>query len=447
MLEGPKNIIGLLVQLEEKSRENPDDVGLMQRLARLYFKNGAIEDSARIYEKILKIQPENVPVLVELANCRIRQKEYEEATFLLERAQEIKPGFYVTFLTFARMYEAQKITDRQISFLMLAANAAPEKTEIRLALAEQLKKHGDLNGAIEQYRNIVRDHPRLEAALFGLGTLLMKKNDLAEAMQSFRTILRINPGAFDAHFNLANCLFRQKKFKMAIDHFRISCRRKDLMERSLYLMAQCHFKLKDYDRAIVAMEKLVSVDEENISYQKCLAEIYEESGEYDLARDIYKFLSRIAPERPEFMVKHAEMHIAMKDFASAEKALDMLFRTHPGHLEGHKLLGEIYLAKGHYKAAVEEFKRTLMINENYADAYLCLAKVYAEIGDIQNECDALKKAVELGVENPALLLKLGQIENKLKLPTSLDRFKRVTELDPASDCALEAEYYLKHQAA
>lgn len=447
MLEAPRNMIGLLVQLEQEARENPDDINLMQRLARLYLKNGASEDATRIYEKILRLEPENALVMVELANCHIRHGQYEDATFLLERAQEIKPGLYAVFLTFSRLYEAQKDTGRQVSFLMLAANAAPEKTEIRLALADLLKRHGDVCGAIAQYRSLVDENPRHEPALFALGTLLMNRSELNEAMLCFRRILNFNPGAFDAHFNLANCLFRQKKYLLAITHFRFAGRSKKLVERSLYLSAQCHLHLGDFDRAIVAMEQLVGFDENNLAYQKSLAEIYHAAQEYDMARDTWRLLSRMAPERPEFMVKYAETLVLLRDFTRAEKALDELFRRHPGHLEGHRILGEIYLHKGQFKAAIEEFKRTLMINEKYAVVYLDLARVYAETGESDKEYEALKKAFDLGIEKPEMLLKLGQLENRLNQPLSLQRFRRITELAPNSDCALEAEYYLRHQVA
>lgn len=447
MLEAPRNMIGLLGQLEQEAREKPDDIQLMQRLARLYLKNDAIEDSTRIYENILKLEPENAMVMAELANCRIRQQQFEEASFLLERAQEIRPGYYAVFLTFARLFEARRDTSQQVRFMMLAANAAPEKAEIRLTLADLLKRHGDVSGAITQYKILIEENPGLEAALFALGTLLMHRSELNEAMKCFRRILNNNPGAFDAHFNLANCLFRQKKFQMAITHFRFATRSKHLVERSLYLSAQCYSNLNDFDRAIVAMEKLVSHDENNVAYQKSLAETYLLAGEYDLARDTLRFLTRIAPERPEFMVKHAETLVLMKDFEMAEKALDTLFRQHPGHLEGHRLLGEVYLQRGMYKAAIEEFRRTLMINEKYARVYVSLARAFAELGDSDNEYASLNKACELGIEEPRILLKLGQLENRLKLPTSLDRFRRITEIAPDSDVALEAQYYLKHQAA
>lgn len=447
MLEAPRNMIGLLVQLEQESAQNPDDIQLMQRLARLYLKNGAVEESARVLEKILRIEPDNALITVEMAGCRIRQQQYQEAEFLLERAQELKPGLYAIFLTWSKLYEALRQTQKQVSYLMLAAAAAPEKAEIRLALADLLKRHGDINGAVSQYRNLLEDKPDFEPALFALGNLLMSRNELNEAMQCFRRIVNRNPGAFDAHFNLGNCLFRQRKYKMALSHFRFSSRSKDLIERSLYLSAQCWLNLKDHDRAIVTMEKLVNFDENNLSYQKGLAEVYMQAEEYDLARDSWRFLTVLAPERSEFLVSYAETLVRLHNLEEAQKALDDLFRRHPGHLEGHRLLAEIYLQKGLFSDAIEEYKRTLMINEDYALVYLGLARVYKETGDFSSEYEALSRAAELGIEEPKMLLRLGQLEKRLNLPTSLDRFRRITELVPDTNLAREAQYYLKHQAA
>ncbi len=447
MLESPKELTGLLVQLEEQSRQNPEDTELMLRLARLYVRNGDNQQAVNVFSKVLKTNPDNFAIMVELAACHIRSESYLDAQFYLDRALELKPGFANAFITYARMYECMGDLHKQISFMMMAANALPEKTEIRLALAEQLKRYGDLNGAVTQYRQILEIQPDLEIANFSLGTMLMKQNDLNGAMQCFRRIISTNPGAFDAHFNLAGCLFRQRKYTMAITHFRMACRKSDLQARSMYLMAQCYFKMADFDQAIVAMEKLVESDERNVSYWKCLAEIYEAAEEFDLAVDVYRKLTILAEERAEFAVKLAENQIRAGDQARAEKTLDALFRRFPGHIEGHRILGDLYAARGQFKSALEEYQRTLMLNENLPEVFVSMATVYRNLNDAAEEQKALQRAIELGRETPTILLRLGELERKLKLPASLDRFRRITELVPDTNFAREAEYYLRHKAA
>ena len=447
MLHSPQEFTGLLSQLKKQSIQTPADLKLLLRLARLYTKNNDYSEAEKIYKKYLKADSKNASVMVEFAISLIKAENYEDAELQIERALTVEPGMVQAFLTGANLYEKTGNTQKQISFLMMAANVKPDNYGIRLTLAEQLRKYGDFNGAKAQYDIILSANPEQETANFSKGSILMRQEKLNDAIQCFLKIINNNPSAFDAHFNLASCFFRQKKYASAINHFRISSRDKELANRSLYLMAQCYAKRNDLDQAIVAMEKLIDIDGNNISYRKTLGELYENANEYDLAEDVYFDLTNIAPTRSEFWLKLAFAQIKNKNFEKAQRTLNKVFRVQPGHLEAHRVLGELYAAKKQFKEAIEEFQRMLMLNENNSEVYYSLAKIYKEIGYENEEMEALSKAVSTGKETVTILLRLGELERKFKLPTSLDRFKRIKELAPESDSAKEADYYIKHLAA
>ena len=88
-----------------------------------------------------------------------------------------------------------------------------------------------------------------------------------------------------------------------------------------------------------------------------------------------------------------------------------------------------------------------MLNEKNGDAYYSLAKIYHEINNEADEMDALNKAVCNGKETAEILLRLGELERKYNVPTSLERFRRIKDLLPESDFAKEADYYIRHPAA
>jgi tetratricopeptide (TPR) repeat protein len=251
MLEGPKGFSGLLLQLEAESQHNPNDIELMQRLGRLYFRNNSIEEATRVFRQILQLDENNLSALVELSLCLSKVGNFDEAEFNLERAQEIRPGFHTLYLAFSKLHEAKGNAELQVSYMMRAANAAPEKLDIRLALADLLKKYGDLSGAIFQYKLILEKNPNFEAALFALGTILMKRNEVSPAIGYFQRVIEFNPGAFDAHFNLGSCFFRQKKYSYALRNLQFAVRAQGLQKKSLYLISQSYTKLGDFDRAIV----------------------------------------------------------------------------------------------------------------------------------------------------------------------------------------------------
>ena len=288
--------------------------------------------------------------------------------------------------------------------------------------------------------------PGLEIAIFSLGSIYLRQNKINEASEYFKKILDNNPTAFDAHFNLANCYFRNQKYALAINHFNFAMRDQELIQRSLYLTAQCWFKIGEVDRAVVTMEKLCDLDGYSVPYKKCLAEFYENIKEYDMAIDTYEQLCALAPERAEFCLNLARNQIKLGEIKSAEKTLKSMFINHPGNLEGHKILGELLASKKQYKDAVEEYTKILMFNDKYPGIYQNIASVYRETGNYIEEQKALQHAVAIGEEDPALLLRLGELERKMNLPLSIERFVRITELAPDSPYAKEAAYYLKYAA-
>ncbi len=437
-----KELNGLL----NKGSEAKNDAELSCRLAKLYFNNGDRAKAEEILKRLIKNDPKNVQLLVECANCYVSANIVDEAEFLLEKALDLKTGYVPAYLAMAEVCEIKGDAAKQISFLMLAANAEPDKYEIRLIIAEQLKQYGDLNGAISQYKAILENKPGLEIAIFSLGSIYLRQNNISEATDCFKKILNNNPTAFDAHFNLANCYFRKQKYALAVNHFNFAMRKQELVQRSLYLTAQCWFKTGDVDRAVVAMEKLCELDGYNVPYKKCLAEFYETIKEYDMAIDTYEQLCALAPERAEFCLNLARNQIKIGELKSAEKTLKSMFLNHPGNLEGHKILGELLASKKQYKDAVEEYMKILMFNDKYPGIYKNMAKVYRETENYVEEQKALQHAVAIGEEEPELLLRLGELERKMNLPLSVERFRRITEIAPESSYAKEAAYYLKYAA-
>ena len=165
-----------------------------------------------------------------------------------------------------------------------------------------------------------------------------------------------------------------------------------------------------------------------------------------MAVDVFFDLTILAQTRSEFWLKLAQNQIRIKHFEKAEKTLNKIFRVQPGHFEAHKILADLYAAKHLYKEAIEKLQRILMLNENNGEIYLSLANIYRELGRETDEMEALNQAVSNGKESAESLLRLGELERKYNLPTSLERFKRIKNILPDSDYAKEADYYIRHAA-
>ncbi len=74
-------------------------------------------------------------------------------------------------------------------------------------------------------------------------------------------------------------------------------------------------------------------------------------------------------------------------------------KTSPSSPQNHNNLGDLYGRHGDYEKAIEEFKRAIELNPEYADAFHNLANTYQQMGKIDLAIENYKKATEF---NPKL---------------------------------------------
>ena len=73
-----------------------------------------------------------------------------------------------------------------------------------------------------------------------------------------------------------------------------------------------------------------------------------------------------------------------------------------------------------------------------------MAEVHRQLGRHSEELQALQKVLAVVPDDVSVMLRLGELEKILKLPASLDRFRKIMQLAPESIQAAEARYYLRH---
>lgn len=81
----------MLQALEDKVRQNPNDVAAWIQLGHLNFDRNAVPEAIEAYEKALALQPENAPVRTDLGIMYRRAKRPEDAIREFDRAIVIDP--------------------------------------------------------------------------------------------------------------------------------------------------------------------------------------------------------------------------------------------------------------------------------------------------------------------------------------------------------------------
>src|SRR6185312_6987455 len=127
-------------------RNHPDDPTIPGLLAEQDMRRGQTDDAIAAYERVLKIDPDNVIALNNLGFL-LTEKKNPKGLEYAERAHRLAPFNPGVLDTLGSAYTANGDPKRGVQLLRLATTMVPTHPQYRLHLAKALAESGDKAGA------------------------------------------------------------------------------------------------------------------------------------------------------------------------------------------------------------------------------------------------------------------------------------------------------------
>ena len=116
-------------------------------------------------------------------------------------------------------------------------------------------------------------------------------------------------------------------------------------------------------------------------------------------------------ESDSLLLSIAEQYYNAKELNASEQYLFRIIKNSDNEdivLKSEILLGNIYIDKEDYDAALEEFENVLKKNENSADAHYGIGVIYEKQGNIVKARAEWRKALKIQVNHPGALQKMSE---------------------------------------
>ena len=184
-------------EFEKKQRAIADRAAGYLRLALFYNDLRRPTDAEAAYRKATEIEPDAVPVWVNLGELLFQQQRHEEAEAAFRSAVEkasMEENRGVAHDALARFLIRLKRYDEGVAELKEAARLLPENAQVQYFLGVALNSTGNVDDAFGYLKRATELEPNNPEYLAGLATICRDAGRWDDAIDAARRLSALNPG-------------------------------------------------------------------------------------------------------------------------------------------------------------------------------------------------------------------------------------------------------------
>src|SRR3984885_237591 len=271
------------------------------------------------------------------------------------------------------------------------------------------------NKAMEEYRLAIEADPSSEFLTSGLAELYVKTGRIRDAVLEAQDIIKRDPNNLEAHKLLGRIYLRslgdmpgggngsENVLKLAIDQY----------------------------------EQIVKIEPSNVDDHLLLGRLYRLNNDLQKAESELKTAVKLDPNSEEAVTTLALLYTDEGDTAHALQVLSAV----PDTVRSAKLyaaLGATYGQRKDYKAAIEAFKKAIMLDRDNLDAIRGLAENLLNDGQTDAALEQYKVIADANPEDAQTYLRMAEIYRRQgKYDEALENLRKADTMVPDS---LEVPY-------
>ena len=354
-------------------REGFDKYGLenelyLQYAAQLYNDYNYNEESIACYEKLIKINHENLHYKKLLAGQYIQFKDIEKAIQLYHEIKEKEPKNLEVKIQLASLYWERHDIDRMTQVLNEAKESTNDGLYVDKTVARFYFDRGVLSEAIDNLQKVLEISPTDSSTMRMLGLAYAWNNNPKASKKLLEDYHKIYKNDYYTHYQLGEFYHLEGDHDRAFDEF----------QKSLALLEN------------IAESKETSLVK---------AKIYARHGALATAEAEFNTLLSKYPDDPEIYIAYAEILLDSKNYEQSHYRLNQVLLREPKHSYASRVKSRLYYEQGDYKNAAKILMQLEQQLPNDLGLKLDLADIELASGDWYNSLKSLEKVLQKDPRN------------------------------------------------
>jgi tetratricopeptide (TPR) repeat protein len=273
--------------------------------------------------------------------------------------------------------------------LLAALVNYPNDPNILRLLGVSLTKQKRYAEAEQRLTHVVRLLPENATAYDDLAEAQMLQGKLEEALRSLRTCIKHDPNAQRSRQRLSELLSMMGRGSEAEVVFTDSLTANPT--RQSLVAAMEHVQREEYDRAEKIYDAVLRTEPNNFDALRLLGVLCAKRERYDDAAALFRRAVELAPDFWKAWINLGAALAEQQKFVEAEAAYLSALALGPKSLHTLERLGANALKAGQLDNAIDWLQQSLVLDNQYVPALLCLGHALKTVGKQDEAIDAYRR--------------------------------------------------------
>lgn len=186
-----------------------------------YFqeKNDCIM-AERLFNKAIKIKPQEYDAYIEFARYYLEREDYLKAEEFFDKAVQADPKEYVPYIEYGRYWMERQEFSKSEEMLRKALDLSDNDYKVFIELGQCYNSGGRFDEAREMFEKAIESNPGACESYLEFGRYHYQRQDYLEAEALFKKSLELNPANESAYMELGWCYAGQGRPSLAEDMFK-----------------------------------------------------------------------------------------------------------------------------------------------------------------------------------------------------------------------------------
>ena len=385
----------------------PENIDLLLTLAETLFALGESRESLSYLERV-SANTHNIKALLLSGNIHIQNKDYTQAENSLTKAVLVDPGNPLGYHFLGRNYALKKQYKEAEKSLRKALTLRPSLTNTRILLAWIMETVGNIQQAENQYKVLRKIDPENIEIKEKLAQLSLK-NTYESGNQTVKGDTGPIPKDSSIYLKLGLMFFEQSQFMRALKEFRLFLAG-DEDKEIRFLIVRIYELFKNYSKAIDELVVLQGKEPDSVELLLQIARMHHINENTDKAIDVLQNAVRLRPDNDQIYhslsLAYLSKNQQLKAIEFIRKAIELNKKNATYYFELGALLEQV----DQVDEAIKNMREVLRINPRHSNAHNFIGYLYALQGErLDQAIDHLEKALAVQPQNGYFLDSLGWI--------------------------------------